>query len=145
VAGGKPPAGDDLTAGWYFEPTVFTGVRNDMRIARDEIFGPVLAMMKFKTEDELIQLANDTDYGLAAGIWTRDIDRALRFARDIDAGTVWINTYRSASYMSPAGGFKQSGYGKVGGFEAIRTFSRLKSVVVDYSGETDDPFVMRLK
>jgi (Z)-2-((N-methylformamido)methylene)-5-hydroxybutyrolactone dehydrogenase len=69
----------------------------------------------------------------------------LRFARDIDAGTVWINTYRSASYMSPAGGFKQSGYGKVGGFEAIRTFSGLKSVVVDYSGETDDPFVMRLK
>jgi (Z)-2-((N-methylformamido)methylene)-5-hydroxybutyrolactone dehydrogenase len=145
VAGGKPPARDDLTAGWYFEPTVFTGVRNHMRIARDEIFGPVLAMMKFKTEDELIQLANDTDYGLAAGIWTRDIDRALRFARDIDAGTVWINTYRSASYMSPAGGFKQSGYGKVGGFEAIRTFSRLKSVVIDYSGETHDPFVMRLK
>jgi (Z)-2-((N-methylformamido)methylene)-5-hydroxybutyrolactone dehydrogenase len=145
VAGGKPPARDDLTAGWYFEPTVFTGVRNDMRIARDEIFGPVLAMMKFKTEDELIQLANDTNYGLAAGIWTRDIDRALRFARDIDAGTVWINTYRSASYMSPAGGFKQSGYGKVGGFEAIRTFSRLKSVVIDYSGETHDPFVMRLK
>lgn len=145
VAGGKPPERDDLSGGWYFEPTVFTGVRNDMRIARDEIFGPVLAMMKFKTEDELIGLANDTSYGLAAGVWTRDIDRALRFAKEVEAGTVWVNTYRSASFMSPSGGFKQSGYGKIGGFEAIRTYSRVKSVVVDYSGATHDPFVMRLK
>jgi (Z)-2-((N-methylformamido)methylene)-5-hydroxybutyrolactone dehydrogenase len=145
AAGGKAPVRDDLAGGWYFEPTVFTDVSNDMRIARDEIFGPVLAMMKFNTEDELMQLANDTAYGLAAGVWTKDIDRALRFARDVDAGTVWVNTYRSASYMSPAGGFKQSGYGKIGGFEAIRTYSRVKSVVVDYSGQTHDPFVMRLK
>ena len=145
AAGGHAPQRDDLAGGWYFEPTVFTDVRNDMRIARDEIFGPVLAMMKFKTEDELIGLANDTAYGLAAGVWTKDIDRALRFARDVDAGTVWVNTYRSAAYMSPAGGFKQSGYGKIGGFEAIRTYSRVKSVVIDYSGQTHDPFVMRLK
>jgi aldehyde dehydrogenase (NAD+) len=145
AAGGKAPVRDDLAGGWYFEPTVFTDVSNDMRIARDEIFGPVLAMMKFNTDDELMRLANDTAYGLAAGVWTKDIDRALRFARDVDAGTVWVNTYRSASYMSPAGGFKQSGYGKIGGFEAIRTYSRVKSVVIDYSGQTHDPFVMRLK
>ena len=145
AAGGKPPSRAELAGGWYFEPTIFTEVTNDMRIARDEIFGPVLAMMKFSTEDELIRLANTTDYGLAAGVWTKDIDRALRFARDVDAGTVWVNTYRSASFMSPSGGFKKSGYGKLGGFEAIQEFSRLKSVVIDYSGETHDPFVMRLK
>ncbi len=145
ATGGRRPDAPDLAGGWYFEPTVFTGVRNDMRIARDEIFGPVVGVMPFKDEGELIEKANDTAYGLAAGIWTRDIDRAMRFARDVDAGTVWINTYRSASIMSPAGGFKMSGYGKHNGFEVIREYSRLKSVIVDFSGATQDPFVMRLK
>jgi aldehyde dehydrogenase (NAD+) len=143
--GGKQPEADHLRRGWYFEPTVFTGVRNDMRICRDEIFGPVVGVMPFKDEHELVALANDTRYGLAAGIWTRDIDRAMRFARDVDAGTIWINTYRTSAFMSPAGGFKESGYGKHNGFEAIREFSRLKSVVVDYSGKTQDPFVIRLR
>ena len=142
--GGKRP-GAPLDQGYYFQPTVFTDVSNDMRIAREEIFGPVVAVMPFNDEKELIEKANDTVYGLAAGIWTRDIDRAMRFARDIDAGTVWVNTYRSASFMSPFGGFKQSGYGKHNGFEAIREYSRLKNVVVDYSGSTQDPFVMKLK
>ena len=116
-----------------------------MRIAREEIFGPVVAVMPFRDEAELINKANDTVYGLAAGIWTQDIDRAMRFARDVDAGTVWINTYRSASFMSPFGGFKHSGYGKHNGMEGIREFSRLKNVVIDYSGKTQDPFVMKLK
>lgn len=145
VAGGKQPQDAALARGWYFEPTIFTEARNDMRVARDEIFGPVAAVMKFEDEDELIRQANDTLYGLAAGIWTRDIDRALRFARDIEAGTVWVNTYRSASFMSPAGGFKQSGYGKHNGFEAVREYSRVKSVMIDYSGKTQDAFVMRVK
>ena len=145
VAGGKQPVDSALKNGYYVEPTVFTDVSNDMRIAREEIFGPVVAVMPFKNETDLIEKANDSIYGLAAGIWTQDIDRALRFARDVDAGTVWVNTYRSASFMSPFGGFKQSGYGKHNGFEGIREFSRIKNVVVDYSGNTQDPFVMKLK
>ncbi|MGH6952824.1 MAG: aldehyde dehydrogenase [Alphaproteobacteria bacterium] len=143
VIGGKQPAG--FGGGWYYEPTVFTGVGNDMRVARDEIFGPVAAILAFEDEHELVRLANDTTYGLAAGIWTRDIDRALRLARDIDAGTVWINTYRTASFMSPMGGFKESGYGKHNGFEAMREYSRLKNVMIDYSGTTQDAFVMRVR
>lgn len=144
-SGGKRSAQPNLENGFYVEPTVFTDVTNSSRITREEIFGPVVAVMPFKNETDLIEKANDSIYGLAAGIWTQDIDRAMRFAKNVDAGTVWINTYRSASFMSPFGGFKQSGYGKHNGFEGIREFSRLKNVVVDYSGKTQDPFVMKLK
>lgn len=145
VAGGSRPDDPSLDGGWYFRPTLFAGVSNDMRIARDEIFGPVAGIIRFGDEGDLIAQANDTDYGLAAGIWTRDIDRAMRFAHAVDAGTVWINTYRSAAMMSPMGGFKDSGYGKHNGFEAIRDYSRLKNVVLDYSGASQDAFVIRLK
>lgn len=145
VAGGHRPQGAAFARGWYHEPTVFAEVDNRMRIARDEIFGPVAGLMRFKDERDLIEKANNTAYRLAAGIWTRDIDRAMRFARDVNAGTVWINTYRAASFMSPAGGFKYSGYGKHNGFEGIRELSRVKSVVIDYSGAGRDPFVMRVK
>lgn len=143
--GGRRPQREALAKGWYYEPTVLADARNDMRFMRDEIFGPVVGVVPFSDEAELMALANDTNYGLAAGIWTRDIDRAMRFARNVDAGTVWINTYRSAAFMSPSGGFKESGYGKRGGFEVMREFSRLKNVVVDYSGATQDPFIIRLR
>ncbi len=145
VAGGGSPQGEEYGNGWYIQPTLFANVTNDMRVARDEIFGPVAGLISFEDEADLIQMANDTVYGLAAGIWTPDIDRAMRFAHAVDAGTVWINTYRTAAMMSPMGGFKGSGYGKHNGFEAVREFSRLKNVVVDYSGASQDAFVIRLK
>ncbi|MEY9538006.1 acyl-CoA reductase-like NAD-dependent aldehyde dehydrogenase [Bradyrhizobium diazoefficiens] len=143
--GGRKPQDGELARGWYFEPTVLVEARNDMRFMREEIFGPVVGIVPFKTEEEMIELANDTEYGLASGIWTKDIDRAMRFARNIDAGTVWINTYRSAAYMSANGGMKNSGYGRRGGFEVMREFSRLKNVLIDYSGAMQDPFVIRLR
>ncbi|MCQ4632493.1 aldehyde dehydrogenase [Shinella sp. CPCC 100929] len=145
AAGGKQPRREDLADGWYFEPTVLTDASNDMGFMRDELFGPVVGVMPFSSESEMIALANDTRYGLASGIWTKDIDRAMRFARAVDAGTVWINTYRSASFMSPMGGFKESGYGRRGGFDVMREFSRVKNVVLDYSGAMQDPFVIRLR
>ncbi|TIL65552.1 aldehyde dehydrogenase [Mesorhizobium sp.] len=145
AAGGKRPPAEDLARGWYFEPTVMIEAQNDMGFMRDELFGPVVGVMPFVSEEEMITLANDTRYGLASGIWTQNIDRAMRFANRIDAGTVWINTYRSAAYMSANGGFKESGYGRRGGFEVMREFSRLKNVVIDYSGTMQDPFVIRLR
>ncbi|WP_118184493.1 aldehyde dehydrogenase [Paraburkholderia phosphatilytica] len=145
AAGGRQPQDSELARGWYYEPTVITHAHNRMRFMQDEIFGPVVGVVPFRDEAELIELANDTEYGLAAGIWTQNIDRAMRFARQVDAGTVWINTYRSAAYMSANGGMKRSGYGRRGGFEVMREFSRLKNVVIDYSGAMQDPFVIRLR
>ena len=146
AAGGRRAQKDGLApGGCYFEPTVMVDAENDMTFMRDELFGPVVGVMPFRDEAEMIRLANDTRYGLASGIWTKDIDRALRFASEIEAGTVWVNTYRSASFMSANGGFKESGYGRRGGFEVMHEFSRLKNVIIDYSGAMQDPFVIRLK
>ncbi|RWL93371.1 MAG: aldehyde dehydrogenase [Mesorhizobium sp.] len=145
AAGGKRPQSDELAGGWYFEPTVMTDADNGMEFMQEELFGPVVGVIPFSSEDEMIRLANDTRYGLASGIWTRDINRALRFARNVDAGTVWINTYRASSFMSANGGFKESGYGRRGGFDVMEEFSRLKNVVIDYSGAMQDPFVIRLR
>jgi len=145
AAGGRRPQAAELAGGWYFEPTVMTDTDNSMDFMQEELFGPVVGVMPFSSEDEMIRLANDTRYGLASGIWTRDINRALRFARNVEAGTVWINTYRASSFMSANGGFKESGYGRRGGFDAMEEFSRLKNVVIDYSGAMQDPFIIRLR
>ncbi|MER9856300.1 MULTISPECIES: aldehyde dehydrogenase [unclassified Mesorhizobium] len=145
AAGGKRAQADELAGGWYFEPTVMTDADNGMDFMQEELFGPVVGIMPFSSEDQMIRLANDTRYGLASGIWTRDINRALRFARNVEAGTVWINTYRASSFMSANGGFKESGYGRRGGFDAMEEFSRLKNVVIDYSGAMQDPFIIRLR
>ena len=143
VYGGKRPEDPELSQGWFFMPTIFDKVRNDMYLAQEEVFGPVLGVLRFREEDELVAMANDTPYGLAAGIWTNDIKRAHRVAREIKAGTVWINTYRAISYASPFGGYKQSGYGREMGMEAIREFTQVKSVWVDLADTVPDPFTLR--
>ena len=117
VTGGRRPQRGSWR-GLVFRAHRVRQCHNDMRVARDEIFGPVASVIKFEDEADLIEMANDTAYGLASGIWTKDIDRAMRFAKSVDAGTVWVNTYRAPSMMTPSGGFKESGYGKHNGFEA---------------------------
>ena len=143
VYGGKRPEEAALSQGWFYMPTIFDKVGNDMYIAQEEVFGPVLGVLKFHEEEELIAMANDTPYGLAAGIWTNDIKRAHKVAREIKAGTVWINTYRAVSYASPFGGYKQSGYGRELGLEGIREFTQIKNVWVDLADTVPDPFVLR--
>lgn len=141
-AGGRRPDVD--LPGYFYAPTVLTDVDNSMRVVREEIFGPVAAIMPFDNEDELIRLANDTEYGLAAGVWTQNLARAHRVARRLDAGTVWVNTYRAMSPMSPRQGFKNSGVGIEHGFESMHEYTRLKSVWINTDeGPVADPFVMR--
>jgi (Z)-2-((N-methylformamido)methylene)-5-hydroxybutyrolactone dehydrogenase len=143
LCGGEQPSREIVASGYFFEPTIFVDARNNMKICQDEIFGPVLVVMKFKDEDEVLKLANDTKYGLAAGLWTRDVQRVHRFARKLQAGTIWVNTYRALSHSSPFGGFKQSGYGRQCGLEAIKEYTQVKSVWVDTSGQRLDPFSSR--
>jgi aldehyde dehydrogenase (NAD+) len=149
AVGAVATAGGDLAAvadraGWFYPPTVLDGVNNDMDIARNELFAPVLAAIRFSEEEEAIAIANDSPFGLAAGIWTRDLTRAHRMAAELDAGTVWINTYRSLSFASPFGGRKLSGYGKELGREGLLEFTQTKSVWVETSEEPmGDPFVLR--
>jgi acyl-CoA reductase-like NAD-dependent aldehyde dehydrogenase len=135
VAGGESPRlADSLQGGYFFTPTIFDGVKNSMRVAQEEIFGPVVSVITFKDEDDLIKQANDTIYGLSAGIWTRDITRAHRFAREIKAGVIWINTFNMFNAASPFGGYKQSGYGREMGRHALELYTQVKSVWVDLSG-----------
>jgi acyl-CoA reductase-like NAD-dependent aldehyde dehydrogenase len=140
LGGGIP---SDMGEGWFVEPTILTGVNNQMRIAREEVFGPVLAVIPFDDEAEALSIANDTPYGLAAGVWTSDIGCALRMSERLQAGTIWINTYRAASFLAPFGGYKQSGIGRENGRAAIDAYLQTKTVWIDTSGKVANPFVMK--
>jgi aldehyde dehydrogenase (NAD+) len=123
---------------------MFTNVHNRMRIAQEEVFGPVLSVIRFKTEDEAVEIANDTLYGLAAGIWTQNLARAINLPARLKAGTVWVNAYRVVSYLAPFGGFKNSGIGRENGKDAIREYLEAKSVFINTQRGVPSPFVMRL-
>lgn len=138
--GGGRPTNEALAHGFFHEPTVLTGVNNNMRVAREEIFGPVASFLTFSDEDEAVRVGNDTPFGLAAGIWTKDVQRAHRVAGALDAGTIWVNSYRTLAYNVPYGGFKQSGIGREYGLEGLDEYLQTKSVWVELSGQTRDPF-----
>jgi len=133
----------DFGGGWFVQPTIFTGVKNSMRIAQEEVFGPVLSVIPFEDDEEAVAIGNDVVYGLAAGVWTRDIKRALTLSNRLHAGTVWVNTYRAVSFMSPFGGYKRSGIGRESGQEMIKEYLQTKSVWISTASEVPNPFVMR--
>ncbi len=137
---GERPTDPELANGFFITPTIFTDVRNDMRIAQEEIFGPVLAVIKYDTVDETIRMANDTIYGLAAGVWSRDVERAISVANRIKAGTVWINDYHLISAEAPFGGYKQSGLGRELGVYGLHEYTEVKHIHVDLTNSRDARF-----
>ena len=143
VLGGSRASRPECGDGWFVEPTIFAGVRNSMRIAQEEVFGPVLAVIPFKDQDEAIAIGNDVVYGLAAGVWTQNMRRALTMAEQLQAGTVWINTYRAVSYLSPFGGYKRSGLGRESGQDMIKEYLQVKSVWISTATDVPNPFIQR--
>ena len=143
VLGGARASRPECGNGWFVEPTIFTGVNNAMRIAQEEVFGPVLSVIPFSNEDEAVAIGNDVVFGLAAGVWTQSMRRALQMSERLQAGTVWVNTYRAVSYLSPFGGYKRSGIGRESGQEMIREYLQTKSVWISTALEVPNPFIMR--
>lgn len=140
VTGGSRANGTGLDKGFFIEPTVFSNVSNESHLAQEEIFGPVLAAIPFDTEEEAIAIANNSRYGLAAGIWSQNISRVMRVSREVQAGSVWVNTYRAVAAQAPFGGFKESGIGRERGEAGLREFMTTKNVMIDFSNAERDPF-----
>jgi aldehyde dehydrogenase (NAD+) len=144
VLGGRRAEGVGLESGQFVEPTIFVDVTNDMRIAQEEVFGPVLSVIGFDTEADAVRIGNDVIYGLAAGVWTKDIGRGLRMTKALKAGMVWVNTYRAVSYMMPFGGIKDSGIGRESGMASVKEFLETKSVWISTSDAVPaNPFIQR--
>ncbi|MGY6708707.1 MAG: betaine-aldehyde dehydrogenase [Rhizobiaceae bacterium] len=137
--GGGVPSLQGLENGYYLEPTIFADVKDEMRIAREEIFGPVMSVLSFEAEDEVIARANDTEFGLAAGVFTGDLARGHRVVGALEAGTCWINAYNLTPVEIPFGGYKQSGIGRENGLAALSHYSQIKSVYVE-TGDVDSPY-----
>ncbi len=143
LAGGQRRRVEGLDNGFFYAPTILGNTKSDAFIMQNEVFGPVLCVTPFETEEEVLALANGTRFGLAAGLWTSDLRRAHLMARGLQAGTVWINTYRAMAFNSPFGGFKNSGIGRLNGAEAIQSFLQTKSVWCELSRDIQDPFVLK--
>ena len=129
--GGGPATRPECGKGWFVEPTIFTGVKNKMRIAQEEVFGPVLSVIPFKDEEDAVRIANDVRFGLGAGVWTQRHRPRDPHVGTHQAGTVWVNTYRAVSFMSPFGGYKDTGMGRENGMDAIYEYLQMKSVWIN--------------
>lgn len=144
ILGGRPAEGPGIRGNQFVEPTIFVDVENSMRIAQEEVFGPILSIIGFDDEAQAVAIGNDVAYGLVAGVWTQSIARAARMSKALKVGTVWINTYRAYSPMMPFGGMKGSGIGRESGIEAVHEYLETKSVFISTSdAPPDDPFIMR--
>jgi (Z)-2-((N-methylformamido)methylene)-5-hydroxybutyrolactone dehydrogenase len=143
LLGGEPATKEEGGGRYFVKPTIFLDVDNRMRIAQEEVFGPVLSVIKFKDEDDAVRIANDIAYGLGAGVWTQSVKRAHGIAKRIKAGTVWVNTYRAVSFLMPFGGYKASGLGRENGIEAIEGYLQTKSVWINNGPGGGNPFIMK--
>ena len=143
VTGGSAATEGHLAGGYFVQPTIFDQVNNSMHIAREEVFGPVLSVIPFDSDEEALAIANDSPYGLAAGLWTQSLPRTLRMARELQAGQIWVNTYRSLAVQAPFGGVKESGFGREKGEAALAEYLTSKNVMIDFSGENSDPFAVK--